>query len=526
MATEEVSKPPSLPPYPEMIMAAIAALNETNGSNKSAIAKYIESNGDLLFLKNNYLRPGVDTPPKRGRGRPPKPKVPGSAPAPAAAAAASPRPRPPPKPRDPLAAAAARAAAGMPRPRGRPPRRPAPPMSPPSPPPPLRRAVSGAGGGPRRSTTPSPPPLLPPSRQGRVLGSAATPSPSPPPPPPPTLAPPPARPIPKPPNPSPSHGFNPFDPFISSSASRRPANGASSLAPFECPVCARPFPSEADVSAHVDSCLTQEPPSSPVAARVAAFLSAAPPPPRARRRDLGDDGVPAEEQVAVIREALSLLDRGRNSEESSKSQATSDVAAERSTEPRKIDRRVRVFFSLPESVPADSELPDSFYNLSVGEVKREADMRKKRQEESRLLIPKSYKEKQALAARKKFKRTVVRIQFPDGVILQGVFLPWEPTSVLYEFVSSSLKEPSLEFELLRPAIPKLRAIPRFPRPGEKAPTLEDEDLVPSALLKFRPAETQSVVFTGLTNELLEASEPLTAATSVSDELNDNGHDSQ
>ncbi|XP_020083507.1 plant UBX domain-containing protein 2, partial [Ananas comosus] len=392
---------------------------------------------------------------------------------------------------------------------------------------------------------------------------------------------PPARSIPKPPNPSPSHGFNPFDPLISSSASRRPANGASSLALFECPVCARPFPSEADVSAHVDSCLTQEPPSSPVAARVAAFLSAAPPPPEGsvevvrkllgnvvrepgndkfRRIRMGNPkireavadvgggvdllecvgfrigeedgeiwatmGVPAEEQVAVIREALSLLDRGRNSEESSKSQATSDVAAERSTEPRKIDRRVRVFFCLPESVPADSDLPDSFYNLSVGEVKREADMRKKRLEESRLLIPKSYKEKQALAARKKFKRTVVRIQFPDGVILQGVFLPWEPTSVLYEFVSSSLKEPSLEFELLRPAIPKLRAIPRFPRPGDKAPTLEDEDLVPSALLKFRPVETQSVVFTGLTNELLEASEPLTAATSVSDELNDNGHDSQ
>ncbi|XP_020114897.1 HMG-Y-related protein A-like [Ananas comosus] len=149
MATEEVSKPPSLPPYPEMIMAAIAALNETNGSNKSAIAKYIESkyggelpeshaslltahlarmkeSGDLLFLKNNYLRPGVDTPPKRGRGRPPKPKVPGSAPAPAAAAAAAASPRPrgrPPKPRDPLAAAAARAAAGMPRPRGRPPKK-------------------------------------------------------------------------------------------------------------------------------------------------------------------------------------------------------------------------------------------------------------------------------------------------------------------------------------------------------------------------------------------------------------------
>ncbi|WOK94007.1 hypothetical protein Cni_G02709 [Canna indica] len=135
-ADEEVGKS-----YPEMIMEAIEALNEKNGSNKSAISKYIEStygelspshasllaehlarmreSGELLFTKNNYLRPGPDAPPKRGRGRPPKPKPD----LPLGAVPSSPRPRGrPPKPKDPLAAAVAKAAVGLPRPRGRPPK--------------------------------------------------------------------------------------------------------------------------------------------------------------------------------------------------------------------------------------------------------------------------------------------------------------------------------------------------------------------------------------------------------------------
>ncbi|CAL9095780.1 unnamed protein product [Musa textilis] len=143
MATdEEPSKT-----YPEMIMEAIEALNEKNGSNKSAISKYIETkygelppshsslltahlsrmreSGELLFIKNNYFRPGADVPPKRGRGRPPKPK-PKPKPKPELpTGAVLPQPRPrgrPPKPKDPLAAAVAKATAGLPRRRGRPPK--------------------------------------------------------------------------------------------------------------------------------------------------------------------------------------------------------------------------------------------------------------------------------------------------------------------------------------------------------------------------------------------------------------------
>ncbi|KAJ8770265.1 hypothetical protein K2173_012707 [Erythroxylum novogranatense] len=219
----------------------------------------------------------------------------------------------------------------------------------------------------------------------------------------------------------------------------------------------------------------------------------------------------AEEKSSMINKVISLLEH-RKVEESSKTEESkmSNASLERKEqiETKTIDRQIRVFFSVPESVAAKIELPDSFYNLSLDEIKREADMRKKKIADSQLLIPKSYKERQAKASRKRYVRTMIRIQFPDGVVLQGIFGPWEPTTALYEFVSSALKDPGLGFELLDPVMVKRRVIPHSPAPGERARTLEEEDLVPSALIKFRPVETDSSVFTGLCNELLEISEPL------------------
>ncbi|KAK4596766.1 hypothetical protein RGQ29_014699 [Quercus rubra] len=155
MATEETPNPPpplqtqSLPPstlplYPEMIMTAVEALN--NEANKSAISKHIETaypnipathstllshhlnkmkqSGQLVLVKNNYMKPDPNAPPKRGRGRPPKPKAPMSP----GAVASPPRPRGrPPKPRDPFAPVPSptkkAASSGSGRPRGRPPKK-------------------------------------------------------------------------------------------------------------------------------------------------------------------------------------------------------------------------------------------------------------------------------------------------------------------------------------------------------------------------------------------------------------------
>ncbi|KVH92096.1 HMG-Y-related protein A-like [Cynara cardunculus var. scolymus] len=88
----------SLPPYPQMILEAIDGLKQKEGSNKSSISNFIEStygdlpdghineltdhlnklkdSGDLVFVKNNYMRPDPNAPLKRGRGRPAKAKDP------------------------------------------------------------------------------------------------------------------------------------------------------------------------------------------------------------------------------------------------------------------------------------------------------------------------------------------------------------------------------------------------------------------------------------------------------------------
>ncbi|KAG9458739.1 hypothetical protein H6P81_003247 [Aristolochia fimbriata] len=396
---------------------------------------------------------------------------------------------------------------------------------------------------------------------------------------------PPAQPNPVPRSPSPPKptqrpdGFDPFDPYISST--RRAKNGTS-LNVFECPVCGGVYGSEEEVSEHIEACLsgrvegaelteTQnvEPDMelrNELVGRVGVYLSGEPSegsveiflklmrhvvkePGNGKFRRirmsnpkineaiamaaggvellegigfrLQQEGeemwatmeAPSDEQISSLTEALSLLERKHQGN----SPLVNPVAPENRVQQKKVvDRQVRVFFSVPESVVAKIDLPDSFYNLSAEELKREAELRRKKIADSQLLIPKSYKEKQAKAARRKYKAAIIRIQFPDGIVLQGVFLPWEPTTVLYEFVSTALKEPCLEYELLQPGMPRRRLVPRFPGPGDKPiPRLEDEDLVPSAVVTFKPLETDSVVFTGLRNELLEISEPLTSATGVS-----------
>ncbi|KAG7986152.1 hypothetical protein I3843_03G067200 [Carya illinoinensis] len=144
MATEDVTirdKPKSLPPYPEMILKAIEALNDKNGSNKSSISKYIESihgelpaghsvlllthhlnkmteSGELVFWKNNYTKRDPNAPPRRGRGRPPKPKV--LLPTGMDLAPARPRGRPPKDPNAPPKPPKMRVSTGSGKPRGRP----------------------------------------------------------------------------------------------------------------------------------------------------------------------------------------------------------------------------------------------------------------------------------------------------------------------------------------------------------------------------------------------------------------------
>jgi len=232
---------------------------------------------------------------------------------------------------------------------------------------------------------------------------------------------------------------------------------------------------------------------------------------------------PSQKSILMLEKAIRSLEPRKHVEPSPSRASTGSKKAEaEKVEPQKveskesevIDRQIKVFYAVSERVAARIELPESFYNLSLEEAKREAEMRRKKMAESQLLIPKSYKEKQAQAVKRKYTRTIIRVQFPDGVVLQGVFSPREPTSTLYEFTSSALKQQGMEFELVHAVPVKRRVIPCFPANGQRQSTLADEDLVPSALVKFKPIETdEDIVFIGLTNELLQMSEPLGGNTS-------------
>ncbi|CAH9146401.1 unnamed protein product [Cuscuta epithymum] len=144
MAAAEDQQPESLPDYPQMIMAAIEELNEKDGSSKDDISRHIETakggvppshhallihslermiqSGQLVLMKNNYMKADANAPPRRGRGRPAKAKTASPTEAPVSG---PPRPRGrPPKARDPLAPESSsmkKASASIPgRKRGRP----------------------------------------------------------------------------------------------------------------------------------------------------------------------------------------------------------------------------------------------------------------------------------------------------------------------------------------------------------------------------------------------------------------------
>lgn len=48
-----------------------------------------------------------------------------------------------------------------------------------------------------------------------------------------------------------------------------------------------------------------------------------------------------------------------------------------------------------------------------------------------------------------FKHVVVRIQFPDGMILQGVFEPTNTIQDIKNFVKIYLKTPEINFDICR-----------------------------------------------------------------------------
>ncbi|ALC45448.1 CG33722 [Drosophila busckii] len=146
-----------------------------------------------------------------------------------------------------------------------------------------------------------------------------------------------------------------------------------------------------------------------------------------------------------------------------------------------IGPRHAVLFSLDASNKNNDDLPDSFFDFTVNDLKmvlRDLKRTASGNEDAPLLtanLRELERQKAMLTKLNQYKDCVLRIQFPDRFVLQGMFKPHELLGKVEEFVREFLAQPSEQFHLF--TIPPKKILP----PSE---TLLELNCVPNAVLHF------------------------------------------
>ncbi|ENN78245.1 hypothetical protein YQE_05396, partial [Dendroctonus ponderosae] len=141
-----------------------------------------------------------------------------------------------------------------------------------------------------------------------------------------------------------------------------------------------------------------------------------------------------------------------------------------------LDRNTQVL--TPAQAAVNLDLPKEFYAISAEEIKREQQTRSEVAEKQLQLRTKAMREKEELREIRKYKFSLIRIRFPDGVYLQGTFSIYEKLGDVFDFVRENL-----EFD----GLPFLLNLPTGQKFAEKDldVTLVDLRLVPATILIFQ-----------------------------------------
>lgn len=98
-------------------------------------------------------------------------------------------------------------------------------------------------------------------------------------------------------------------------------------------------------------------------------------------------------------------------------------------------------------------------------------------------VSKREKELEKLKQTKVFTHSILRIQMPDSLILQGTFSPYDRVSKIVSFVKEFCPQKEREFVIFK-------APPYQPLNLKENPTLKECKLVPSGILRFRWADLE------------------------------------
>lgn len=145
------------------------------------------------------------------------------------------------------------------------------------------------------------------------------------------------------------------------------------------------------------------------------------------------------------------------------------------------ERNALVFNQAAAQALPKGELPDSFFDLTVEDAKillRDAKRRREELEDAPLMTEAQRQleqNKKILEQLNKYRCTIIRIQFPDQLVLQATFKPLETVQAIKDFVKNYLDDPTCDFTVYT-APPK-----HILRPEAR---LIEENLVPSAIIHY------------------------------------------
>lgn len=183
------------------------------------------------------------------------------------------------------------------------------------------------------------------------------------------------------------------------------------------------------------------------------------------------------------------------------------------------ERNALVFNQAGARAIRREDLPDSFFDLTVEDAKvllRDSKKHMNAIEDSPLLTVSQRQlesDKKTLNQLRKYQRAIIRIQFPDQLVLQGLFGPLETVLSIQDFVRGYLENPDTEFTLYTTP-PKKNLNPNF--------RLIDEDLVPSSLIYYSgPSLLKSELKQKLTDPLVATKEATKTRRKTTRELQEN-----
>lgn len=138
-----------------------------------------------------------------------------------------------------------------------------------------------------------------------------------------------------------------------------------------------------------------------------------------------------------------------------------------------LDRGIRVFS--PSAKATKFEVSNEFYAVSAEEIKREMEIRKEAVEKFGMLRTKEMREKDRIRELRRYRFCLIRVRFPNGILLQGTFRASEKFAAVRAFVADSLEHEWIPFALSNHLGSKLT---------DENLTLAELDLAPASLIQF------------------------------------------